>query len=80
MNGIKATSGLASAQETEMRLLYILKERDDLVLSYHSALKELSKLTARMKDENHMLRQGLNMTDLSHNEIVLALEEQVRAR
>ncbi|XP_067935428.1 interaptin-like [Watersipora subatra] len=76
MNGIKASSGLVSAQETELRLLYILKERDDLVLSYHGALKELSKLTARMRDENHLLRQRLNMTDLSHNEIVLALEEQ----
>lgn len=78
MNGLKATSGLASAQEVELRLLYILKERDDLVLSYHTALKELSKLTARIKDENHLLRQQLNMTDMSHNEIVLALEEQVR--
>ena len=73
---MRASSGLASAQETELRLLHILKERDDLVLSYHNALKELSKLTARIKDENHMLRQQLNMTDLSHSEIVLALEEQ----
>lgn len=76
MTGLKASSGLASAQQTELRLLHLLKERDDLVLSYHTALKELSKLTAKIKDENHLLRKQLNMTDLSHSEIVLALEEQ----
>lgn len=73
---MRASSGLASAQETELRLLHILKERDDLVLSYHNALKELSKLTARIKDENHMLRQQLNLEDMSHSDIRLALEEQ----
>lgn len=75
---MKASSSLASAKETELRLLRILKERDDLVLSYHTALKELSKLATRIKDENHMLRTQLNMNDLSHREIVLALDEQVR--
>ena len=79
LTGLKASSGLASAQQTEARLLHLLKERDDLVLSYHTALKELSRLTAKIKDENHLLRKQLNMTDLSHSEIVLALEEQASA-
>ena len=78
MNGIKASTSLQAAQDVEMRLLQILKERDDLVLSYHNSLKELSKLTARINDENHLLRQQLNVTDMSNGDIFLALEDEVR--
>lgn len=64
---------------TDLRLLRgVLKERDDLVLSYHTALTELSKLAAGMKEENQLLRAQLDVTELSHSDVVHALTEQVR--